>query len=105
MWDDAGRQSAFNAEIMKKRKGSDVLYPTGLTSYDDFYSIRPALGERDCLIAMKEAGLLTGAYERLVGFLGERNRYAHANNLVPSRDQTNRYIDDLIDLICNAPFV
>ena len=102
VWDDPARQGSFNAELMTWGKGQ--RYPNGLTAYDDFYSIRPFLSERDVLDAMKGAGLLTGVYDKLCHYLGERNSFAHANSLVPSPHQTNHYIDSLIDLIRGAPF-
>lgn len=103
VWDDSGRRGRFNAELMKWGKGQ--RYPNGLSVYDEFYSIRPFLSERDVLDAMKGARLLTGVYDKLCHYLSERNSFAHANSLVPSPHQTNHYIDSLIDLIRGAPFV
>jgi hypothetical protein len=106
MWVDATRRAAFNAKLMAvtNRAGANV-YPAGLTTYEEFYTIRPALGERDVLDVMRDAGLLSGVYEKLAGYLKDRNTFAHANDLVPGMYQTNYYLEQLVDIITNAPFI
>jgi hypothetical protein len=106
MWNDSARRAAFNSKLMSQtdRRGN-VIYPAGIVAYDEFYSIKPTLGERDVLDTMKDAGLLTGVYEPLAGRLRERNSYAHANDLVPSVYQANYYIEGLVDLLRSPPFI
>jgi hypothetical protein len=106
MWDDAVRRAAFNAQLtaITNRSGAKV-YTSPLTAYDDFFTVKPVLGERDVLDLMRDAGLLSGIYEKLAAHLKDRNSFAHANDLVPSMYQTNHYLEQLVDIITNAPFV
>lgn len=85
-------------------KGTPV-YPAPLTAYEDFYTVKPVLGERDVLDLMKDAGQLTGVYEKLAAYLKDRNTFAHANNLKPGMFQANHYLEQLVDIITSAPFV
>jgi hypothetical protein len=106
MWDDATRRASFNTQITTiTTRAGVIVYPVGLTTYGDFYTIRPVLGERDVLENMRDAGLLTGVYEKLAGYLKDRNSFAHANDLVPGMYQTNHYLEQLVDIISSAPFV
>lgn len=106
MWNDPTRRAAFNAKLQAKldKKTSTPVYPAGIVAYDEFYTIKPTLGERDVLDFMKEAGLLSGVYDTLTARLRERNSSAHANDLVPTIYQANYYIEGLIDIITSAPF-
>jgi hypothetical protein len=106
MWDDTARRAAFNTKLTSRtdRHGT-VIYPTGITAYGDFYTIKPVLGERDVLELMRDAGLLSGVYEKLANYLKDRNIFAHANDLVPGMYQTNHYLEQLVDIITSAPFV
>ncbi len=106
MWDDVTRRSAFNNKLLAvTNRAGTILYPAGLAAYEEFYTIKPALGERDVLDVMKDAGLLTGVYEKLAGYLKDRNSFAHANDMVPGMYQTNYYLEQLVDIVTNAPFV
>jgi hypothetical protein len=106
MWDDSTRRASFNAKLtaVTDRRGT-LVYPSPLTAYEDFYTVKPVLGERDVLDLMRDAGLLSGVYEKLAAYLKDRNSFAHANDLVPGMYQTNYYIEQLVDIITNAPFV
>ena len=68
-------------------------------------AIKPVLGERDVLELMRDAGLLTGVYEKLASYLKDRNSFAHANDLVPGVYQTNYFLEQLVDIITSAPFI
>ena len=105
MWDDPPRRSAFNQDLIKKTHKGNPVYPGGLQRYEDFYTVKPTLGERDVLELMKNVGMLTGVYDPLIGYLRERNTYAHANHIMPTANQANSYIDHLVDVITSPPFI
>jgi hypothetical protein len=87
VWDDPTRRAAFNASLMAKtNRAGDPIYPSGLAAYEDFYTIRPVLGERDVLETMRDAGLLTGVYDKLAGYLRDRN--------LETRQRPHRYSQD-----------
>jgi hypothetical protein len=105
MWDDTTRRGSFNAKLTSLNTKAGVpVYASGLATYDEFYTLKPFLGEREVLELMRDAGLLSGVYEKLATYLKDRNSFAHANDLVPGMYQTNHYLEQLVDIITSAPF-
>ena len=84
-----------------RKDGSPVF--ESIKEYDDFFTGKP--DERTVIDACHLASLFGEKIrDNLRFFLRRRNDYAHPTFTKPSADQTNGYINDLLDTITCAPF-
>jgi len=96
VFDDAPRLSSFNSELAKIQDKSGKPKFDPVTTYTDFYEI----GEKIVLDVCKDATLIGGnLYDDLLGYLRQRNSYAHASDSHPTVNQANALIDHLVDAI------
>jgi hypothetical protein len=104
-WIFTNHLTAFNTLLVAnylKRNGSAVYTP--INDYGDFYA-QGAPSERIVLDVALEIKAFGGVvYDHLCQYLRQRNNSAHPTAKAPTRDQTNAYIENLIDIITGAPF-
>jgi hypothetical protein len=78
-----------------------------ITNYSDFWE-HTVLGEWDvldaCSIAQSGPIISGKSFDRLNGFLRDRNDHAHPNFRVPTAAKVNAYVENLLDALADAPF-
>ena len=102
------RQWVFDNELDKFNQTLTTKYaqehPNALQDYEEFFT-RDRLGEYIVLHTAREAGIIGGRlFDKLVHYLRERNKYAHANSAVATKSKTNSYIECLIEIMTDSPF-
>ena len=103
-WIFSKHLASFNTSLVAtyQRRGQPKYDP--ISSYDDFFS-KDAPSEREVLDTAKDCGAIGGAvHDHLCQYLRHRNDSAHPTDKVLTRDQTNAYIENLIELITRPPF-
>ena len=96
--------AAFNASLTTEytRRSGNPVY-SAISEYSDFFSGTPS--ERTVIDTCELANIFGEKIRDNLRFLlRRRNDYAHPTFRTPTREQTNAYVKDLLDIICDSPF-
>lgn len=96
--------TAFNTSLTTEftRKNGNPVY-TAISDYTDFFAGTPS--ERTVIDTCSLAGIFGEKIRDNLRFLlRRRNDYAHPTFRTPTREQTNAYVKDLLDIIADPPF-
>ena len=103
MFDDKTKLATFNGELAKILDKAGKPRYISISDYTDFFD-KDAPGEKVVLDVCKDSNFIGGnLYDDLRGYLRQRNTYAHATDFQPTVNQSNAFLDHLVDVIAKLP--